>query len=187
MSKSKILHDSYFVRKIKEGEVVQDFDCGDDDLNDFLKNSAANYRKQLLAVTYVLVSKKNPEKIIGYCSLANDTVALSDFKNSTLFNRFRRELEFPNSKRLKSYPAVKVCRLGVDLSARNMGAGTKILDFVKSRFAANPESGCRFLTVDAYVDAITFYEKNGFHLLDEDEVKKSDMTRIMYFDLKRIL
>lgn len=42
-------------------------------------------------------------------------------------------------------------------------------------------SGCRFLTVDAYKSAITFYEKCGFQFLTEKD--KEESTRAMYFDL----
>lgn len=48
------------------------------------------------------------------------------------------------------------------------------------------ESGCRFVTVDAYVDAIPFYIKNNYQFLnnDDDEDKR---TRVMYFDLASLL
>lgn len=41
-----------------------------------------------------------------------------------------------------------------------------------------------FLTVDAYSDAIPFYEKNGFIPLNEDDV--NDNTRLLYFDLNDV-
>lgn len=42
-------------------------------------------------------------------------------------------------------------------------------------------SAFRFLTVDAYLSAVPFYEKNGFKmLLTSDENKH---TRAMYFDM----
>lgn len=39
----------------------------------------------------------------------------------------------------------------------------------------------RFLTVDAYLSAIPFYEKNGFKMLISDD--KNKHTRLMYFDM----
>ena len=36
-------------------------------------------------------------------------MSLSDFADKTEFNRFRRK-RFPNEKRMKSYPAGKLCR-----------------------------------------------------------------------------
>ena len=42
----------------------------------------------------------------------------------------------------------------------------------------------RFITVDAYLSAVPFYEKNGFlHLTKKDE---DEHTRLMYFDMMKI-
>lgn len=46
-------------------------------------------------------------------------------------------------------------------------------------------SACRFLTVDAYKDALPFYLKNGFRLLVND-VEEEQYTVPMYFDLKEL-
>ena len=49
---------------------------------------------------------------------------------------------------------------------------------------ANNKTGCRFLTVDAYADAIPFYQKNGFVVLNDDD--KDDPTRLLFFDLNDV-
>ena len=41
-----------------------------------------------------------------------------------------------------------------------------------------------FLTVDAYLSAIPFYDKNDFTLLQPDDEDKH--TRLMYFDMTRL-
>lgn len=53
----------------------------------------------------------------------------------------------------------------------------------KLYFAINNKTGCRFLTVDAYADAVPFYQKNGFEPLTPDD--ESSPTRLLYFNLKR--
>ena len=111
------------VRKLRKDEKVKSFNCGDDDLNDFLLNKAIPYRKSLLAVTYVFENIESKE-VIGYFSLANDRVSLNDFDDKT---------------------------------------------------------GCRFITVDAYHDAIPFYKNNDFQYLRKDEY--DIVTRLLYFDL----
>lgn len=45
-------------------------------------------------------------------------------------------------------------------------------------------SASRFITVDAYLSAIPFYQKNGFNLLTQKE--ENDHTRLMYFDMMEI-
>lgn len=42
-------------------------------------------------------------------------------------------------------------------------------------------SAFRYLTVDAYLSAINFYEKNNFKILSEKII--SDHTRLMFFDM----
>ena len=115
----------YEVRKLSADEQVKSFNCGDADLNDFILNEAAPYRKAMLAVTYVFEDKVT-KQAAAFFSLANDKVSLSDFENKTEFNRFRRN-RFVNEKRLRSYPAVKLCRFGVDESLKGQSIGTILL------------------------------------------------------------
>ena len=173
---------TYEIRKLDNNETIKSFDCGDADLNDFIINEAHHYRKALLAVTYVFENKETGN-VIGYFSLANDRVSLTDFNNKTEFNRFRKT-RFVNEKRIKSYPAVKICRLGIDKSLRGKGIGSTLLDFIKYFFIENNKTGCRFLTVDAYNNAIYFYKNNKFQHLKEQEDDKT--TRFLYFDLNDI-
>lgn len=170
---------NFEVRKLKTHEYVESFDCGDADLNDFILNDSFLYRKELLAVSYVMEHKKT-HKVAAYFSLANDRVSLSDFENKAEFNRFRRH-RFVNEKRLKSYPAAKVCRLGVDVQFKGQALGTILLDFIKSYFIEDNKTGCRFLTVDAYHDALPFYFKNQFVPLNDDD--KDSHARLLFFDL----
>lgn len=160
---------------------VKNFDCGDKDLNDFVLNQSAAFQKHKIAVNYACVDVEDASKVYAYCSLAYDKVAMGDFKDKTEFNRFRRERGFPNAKRLKSYPAVKLCRLGVDISFRKKQIGTAIIDYVKSMFALDNKAGCRFLTVDAYLEAVPFYVKNEFQFMNAED--NDPHTRLMYYDL----
>ena len=172
-----------FVR-LRPAKAVKHFDCGDRDLNDFILNRASAFQKYLIAVTYACVNVDDASQVYAYCSLANDKVAITDFKDKTEFNRFRKKRGFPNEKRLKSYPAVKLCRLGVDVSAKGNQIGSGMLDYIKWMFVTENKTGCRFLTVDAYLDAVPFYEKNGFRFMNAED--NDPHTRLMYYDLMDI-
>jgi len=89
---------------------IADFDCGDADLNEFLRDDAATYLTELLSVTYLVMDK---QRIAGFFSLSNDklTCAPDEDGRKATWNRLQRAI--PNKKRRKSYPAVKVGRLGV--------------------------------------------------------------------------
>lgn len=172
---------NYTIRKLNEDEIINSFDCGDEDLNDFILNESHLYRKELLAVSYVL-EQNTTKKIVGYFSLANDRISISDFPNNNLFNRFRKR--FVNKKRIKSYPAVKLCRLGIDISVKGESIGSFLVDFIKTFFRFDNKTGCRFITVDAYIDAVSFYEKNLFLPLCKDSENKN--TKLLYYDLASI-
>lgn len=183
MVQSSVDFTSFKFIRLNPGDSVKSFDCGDADLNDFILNHAREFQKFLLAVNYACVNSQTG-KVYAYCSLANDKVAITDFKDKTEFNRFRKKRGFPNEKRLISYPAVKLCRLGVDVDAKGRRIGTTILNYVKWMFTRNNKTGCRFLTVDAYLDAVPFYEKNGFRFMNAED--NDPHTRLMYYDLMDI-
>ena len=183
MVQSSVDFASFKFIRLNPEDAVKSFDCGDADLNDFILNHAREFQKFLLAVSYACVNSQTG-KVYAYCSLANDKVAITDFKDKTEFNRFRKKRGFPNEKRLKSYPAVKLCRLGVDVDAKGQRIGSTILNYVKWMFTRNNKTGCRFLTVDAYLDAVPFYERNGFRFMNAED--DDPHTRLMYYDLMDI-
>lgn len=59
------------------------------------------------------------------------------------------------------------------------------MDMIKD-FLYNEQSrsAFRFITVDAYLSAIPFYEKNGFKLLSQKE--EGDTTQLMFFDIMKL-
>lgn len=172
---------AYKVRKLQEGETIKSFDCGDEDLNDFILNNANAYHEARLTETYVYEHILNGD-VIAYFSLANDRISIDDFDNNTEFNRFRRH-RFVNEKRIRNYPAVKICRLGINNSFHGFGIGSMLIDFIKLYYTKDNKAGCRFLTVDAYHKAVSFYERNDFLFLR----KHNDKTHLLYYDLNEIV
>lgn len=168
------------MRRLKKGERIGSFDCGDEDLDEFILQESHFYSEELLATSYVVEGPKGD--ILAYFSLNNDKISVNEFENRTEFNRFRKH-HFINAKRIGSYPAVKIGRLAVALNARDSHLGTRILQFIKKYFTVNNKTGCRFVTVDAYLNAIPFYQKNMFEFLTESD-KDDTHTRLLYFDLK---
>ena len=61
------------------------FNCGDDDLNDFLVSNAYQSMTRRMSLTYVL---KDKEKIVAYFSLLFDKISKEDTKNTTSFIEF---------------------------------------------------------------------------------------------------
>ena len=46
------------------------------------------------------------------------------------------------------------------------------------------KAGCRFITVDAYADALPFYYRHGFLPLSKTD--EGADTRLLYFDLQSV-
>lgn len=154
------------------------FDCGDLDLNDFIRNDALFYQQELLTVTYLFENRDG--EIAAFFSLSNDNLRNNDFEK---WNRLSRKIA--NRKRRKEYPAVKIGRLGVN--PENRGIGSEIIFFIKNWITTENKTGCRFVLVDAYnrPEILQFYKKNDFMFLTEKDVNKK--TRLMYFDLKKMI
>ena len=173
----------FTIRLLKEGEKIDAFDCGDDDLNDFILNSSVLYKEEMLAITY-LVQTRTSGEVLAYFSLANDRISITDFENKTEFNRFRKR-RFVNEKRLKSYPAVKIGRLAIASRYKGKGIGRNLIKIIKMTLSETQTiSAFRFLTVDAYLSATAFYEKNGFRMMVADDDDRH--TRLMFFDMMEL-
>ncbi len=70
------IESKYSIRKLQNGEDIHLFDCGDEDLNDFILNEARLYCTELLAVSYVL-EREDVHLVHAYFSMANDRISLA--------------------------------------------------------------------------------------------------------------
>ncbi len=169
------------------------FECSNLDLNDFFQNDSIAFASELMGKSYCFTLDSDSKNIVCSFTISNDSI-----KTSILPNARKKKLlkNIPSEKRFKSYPAVLIGRLGVSKDFTSLGIGTELLNFIKSWFIEiNNKTGCRFIIVDSYntVEALNFYQKNGFNFLfssEEQEKKATDFgseeqikTRLMYFDL----
>ncbi len=54
---------------------ISNFNCGDEDINDFILHESQLYRGELLAVSYVI--EDNNGAVLAYFSLANDKISIT--------------------------------------------------------------------------------------------------------------
>ncbi len=187
------LYDECSLCELKGRLHLEQFSCGDKDLDDFFTNDCFAYAKQLLGKTYIYTLKSDSNVVVCAFTLANAGIRVSDLPNA---RRKKIEANIPHVKALKDYPAVLVARLGVSKDYRSRHIGSDALEYIKYWFL-DPynKTGCRYVLVDAYNEpsTIVFYESNGFatvfsteaqekvyrHIDEETPLK----TRLMYFDL----
>ena len=166
------------------------FDCGDSDLNKFLLNdakpaqalgSAALLCKELrIANTFIL--EADDGRIAAYFCLLSDKVS----KDEVIGSRWKKvRSRFPKGKQFRSYPSAKIGRLAVSLDFRGLHVGKTMMKMLIRKLQGESNAlAFRFITVDAYLSAVPFYEKNGFlHLTKKDE---DEHTRLTYFDMMEI-
>lgn len=153
-----------------------EFNCGDEDLNEFFFKDSIEAASQLVAVTYAWVVNG---KAVAFLSLSNDAIKRELISKPQIRN-------ISHGKRYATLPAVKIGRLATIAALQGNGVGTEILDYIKYWFTDNNKTGCRFLVVDAYNNdkTINFYLKNGFSFSIENDPQ--DKTKLMFFDLRTV-
>lgn len=167
--------------QLTEDSDIKPFKCADSDLTQFFFDDAKHFQRELMAVTYLLEYMAQ-NRTAAYFSLLADKITFNPDEKG-VWNRLNRNI--PNTKRRRSYPAVKVGRLAVNEEYSGLGLGTFILDNIKYAFSNVKRLGCRFITVDALQTAVPFYERNGFQFITETD--RDDETRLMFFDLKNFI
>lgn len=173
--------------QLKENYPIKPFDCEDDDLNDFLFNKALLYQKELLATTFIIEDK---ERTLGYYSVLNDSLQLKeeDFPSKSKYKKFLSHLShlIPYPKRhLKSVPAVKIGRLAIDKTYKGKGLGRIFIRNISDDcIELNKKIACRLITVDAYREALPFYQRFGFEFLTEKDEQED--IRQMFLDLTNL-
>ena len=144
-----------------------DFDCGDEDLNEFLlKDSFENIKNNLCTIFLCIYD----EEVVGFFSLSADSIKINE----------KLKIRYPQ------YPAIKIGRLAVSKEFQNQHIGSLMIDWVVG-FCRNlgNEIGIRFVSVDAYNNSktINFYNRNQFVELESVDDKENQRNIPMYRDI----
>lgn len=128
---------------------LDDFACGVDSLDDWLKRRAHPNQVNGASRTYVVTEGK---RVVGYYCLASGALELSDTPTP-----IRRNMPDP-------VPVAILGRLAVDKSCQGRGLGVALLqDAVVRTAQAGGILGIRGLLVHALsIEAKAFYEHHGF-------------------------
>jgi GNAT superfamily N-acetyltransferase len=145
---------------LSEKHVISDFDCGDEDLNDFFNNEAILYGRQMLAETIFFRHRSSGATVCAF-SISASSIKTADLPGS----RGKKVKELvPREKSLKAYPGILIGRLGVATNFNGQGVGSQLMDYIKNYCLDKFPRHVRYLLVDAYNEpaVINFYQKNDF-------------------------
>jgi GNAT superfamily N-acetyltransferase len=167
------------------------FECGiekhETDISEFLQDDAMKYHGEQFANTYVFIDSENT--IAAYFCISNDCLNDQGYEpplwNKAL-NKFHKNQGIPNQKRIRAYPSIKIGRLGVHSKYKGTGVAYELMAFIKGYAIQELKPACRLLLLDAVnlQKQITYYQRNGFvFVFDNDENAKRE-KRLMYYDLK---
>lgn len=131
--------------------LVGAFDCGEPDLDTWLRDHASGAEAQRVARTFVWC-RADEDAVVGYYSLTGHRLVRDDLPKSIGRGS-------PNE-----VPSVLLARLALDRRLRGQGLGGALLaDAMERVVAATALVTVRFVVVDAlHETAATFYEHYGF-------------------------
>jgi GNAT superfamily N-acetyltransferase len=105
------------IRRIEESDVAENFDCGDEPLNNYLKRHAwTNQQKISIGVTYVAIDDSAPYTVLGYFTLATSSVPRDRFPKKHVRGLPPYDL-----------PLILLARLAVDRRFCGRGLGHALL------------------------------------------------------------
>lgn len=135
---------------LTDNHVLNDFDCGEPLLNDWLKRRALANQSSGASRTFVVVDSRRC--VFGYYALSAGAVAHRDSTGAV-----RRNMPDP-------IPVIVLGRLAVDRSAHGKKLGGALLrDAVSRALAVSENAGVRALLVHAlHEKAKAFYKHYGF-------------------------
>ena len=138
-----------------------DFDCGKELLNNYLKNQAGQDIKRKLSACFVLLEEET-NNIQGYYTLSNNSIPLSSFPE-----QIKKKIH----KSYASIPTTLLGRLAIDKNCQGKGLGRILLiDALKRSYVISKEIGSFAVVVDPIdKEAELFYEKYDFIKLPDSE------------------
>src|SRR5580765_1151102 len=141
------------IRRLEGHDEVENFDCGDDALNNYLKRHAwTNQQKSSIGVSYVALDEDAPRTVLGYLTLAMASVPRDSFPKKYVRGLPPYDL-----------PLILLARLAVDRRFASRGLGHALIsEAFRISLRAADEVGCRCIITDAYRERISWYARYGF-------------------------
>lgn len=139
----------------------QGFDCGVQDLNIYLRNTARQHSEKGISRTFVLVDDESPSEILGFFTLASCEILVEKLPK-------KYAKKYPGRA-----PAVKLARLAVSRQMQRKGLGAYLMLNAMDRVLMVAEHlGIIGFFVDAKDrEAVMYYKQFGFIPLPDNPLE----------------
>jgi|SRR5947209_12126309 len=141
------------VRKLEPSHPVRHFDCGDEELNEFLRRYAVqNQERHMYGTTYVAFLP-NHDEIIGYYTLASSSIPRLDLPQASV----QGQPKYPH------IPCILLARIAIAKRHAGKGHGEALIrDCMTNALLAANICNARYIIADAYIEKVNWYERYGF-------------------------
>lgn len=161
---------NYVIANLEKKHNKNEFKCGVDALDAYLKTQAGQDMKKNVTVTYVLTTQ-NTDQVLGFYTLSSMGIIPGELPDEI-------------ARRLPRYPilpGVLLGRLAVDESCQGKKIGVYLLiDALKRSLSVSAQIGIVAVIVDAKNDAaMAFYKKFGF-------IELPDNSRRLFLPLSTV-
>ena len=127
------------------------FDCGDVDLNGWLKQTARQHKEKGVSSTFVSVANDVSVEILGFYA-----ISLAELANANLPEQYAKRLP-------AKVPVFRLGRLATALGRQGKGIGEFMLfDAIDRATRISGDVGGIGLVVNAKHSAVDFYQRYGF-------------------------
>ena len=146
------------VEPLKRSQKRNCFSCGEFALDEYLAHYAWQQQASSFTRTFVAVSKKVPERILGFYSLAAHSID-RNLLPPMLIKQYPKH----------PFPVIRLARLAVDCESKGRKLGRNLLmNAIDRILRVSQDIGCAAILVDAkHASARQFYEKYHFVALPE--------------------
>jgi predicted GNAT family N-acyltransferase len=147
------------IEPISSGHNTKQFDCGEAELNSFLRQFALKNDKNDIGRTYVVV-RPGETDVLGYYTISSGTVK---------FSQLPAELKLPRYP----IPTAHIGKLATDVTVQGQGLGEALLfDALEKAESASKEIGIKVVELIAlHEKAKAFYLRYGFTELADDPLR----------------
>lgn len=126
---------------IDKSDKIDDFDCGDNDINYFLKNLAIPNQYRKLSNTYIFYLEEN-KRLVAYFSILASQLNTGDAR---IYG-------------IDKIPIVLLGRMGVDKNFRGNNIGRAMINIaVKKALEASKLIACRLLLIETSLNMKSYY------------------------------